>query len=547
MKKLEIALVLSLLIVSGCTSTSSKKKNKSKQVETSDTSALTTSDSPTSSVPVISSTVPSTTTQSTSTTPSHPLIEDLEVSAYKDTFVVGDEFYFGGTVLAVYDNGEKVDVTDKATFSGFDSSEPTDLLSIIVTYSDEYSTGGTNYFVKVVESSKTLGKQTIAYIKKYIEDHPISVPAGKHCAIDSETSVTFDGVALEYIDLVKASKDSGLQDSYRYKVFFGDETGYIAATGNYSQGTVIYKVHDHVGKSTSKYRITGHLSVYLGHPEIVIDEVETAKYGEKGWDQNLPVTCDPLSIAYSDLTIQEFFPMARDNEYNISGHGYGEIYRFNNVTCYYSNAGDDQYYVTDGTSLLKVVNNNRSDLTEGKVYNIAGLLSVHDYSGAIYLESFQEVSATPVELDTSSATEKSIVDLRKVKTSQKDDETRYPDYTMFWSGIYKATGYFASVLVNGNYYIGFRDEYYSGTQLVSFDTAQTTQNIAMIKNENFWNVKRIDYNPYYDTYVDANSQGELVCKNVSVEVFYIPQQLEYTSGETKWKIWLLPSTFPMVY
>ena len=237
--------------------------------------------------------------------------------------------------------------------------------------------------------------------------------------------------------------------------------------------------------------------------------------------------------------------IARDNEYNIAGNGYGEIYRFNNVTCYYSNAGDDEYYITDGTSLLKVINNNRNDLTEGKVYNIAGLLSVKDYSGALYLESFEEVSGSPVELDTSTAVEKSIIDLRKVKTSQKDDETRFPDYTMFWSGIYKATGYFASVLVNSSYYIGFRDEYYSGSQLVNFDTAQTTQNIALIRNDSFWNVKQhLEYNPYYDTYLDVNEQGELVCKKVELTVYYIPKQLEYTDGKTKWKIFLLPSTFP---
>lgn len=537
MKNLRIALILSVLVISGCTPNSGKKKHKSSSEETASSSTAPTSQS--TSIPGSSSS-----SQSSTSEPSYPLIEDLEVSGYKEQFAIGEEFYFGGTVLAVYDNGEKVDVTSEAQFQGFDSSEANDYVSIIVTYSDEHSTGGTNYFVKIVDDSKDLGKQKISYIKQYIAEHPIEVESGKHCAIDYETKVTFDGVALEYIDLVKSGKDSGLQDSYRYKVFFGDDTGYIAATGNTSPGTVIAKVHDHVGKDTSKYRIVGHLSVYLGHPEIVIDEVETAKFGDHGWDQTLSVTCDPLLVANSNLTIQEYFPIARDNEYNIAGNGYGEIYRFNNVTCYYSNAGDDEYYITDGTSLLKVVNNNRSDLIEGKVYNIAGLLSVKDYSGALYLESFEEASGSPVELDTSTAVEKSIVDLRKIKTSQDDDETRYPDYTMFWSGIYKATGYFASVLVNSNYYIGFRDEYYSGSQLVSFDTAQTTQNIAMIRNENFWNVKRVDYNPYYDTYLDVKNETELVCKEVELTVYYIPKQLEYTSGKTKWKIFLLPSTFP---
>ena len=545
MKKLGIALILSVLVISGCTSTSKKKKRSSSTQQTSQISEQPgTSANPTSGNPGVSSnpTISGTTNQGTSETPqpTDPIIESLEVEGYKDTFQVGDQFYFGGTATVTYEDGSQEDVTSKVQFSGFDSSEANNQLSIIVTYSNNSSTGGTNYYVSIVSDITNLGKLKIGAIKEYMEAHPITVPADKKCAVDYKTKVTFDGVALESVNLVKYNKFSGLGDSFPAKIIFGDDTGYIAVTGTGAEGNLVDGVKSHVGKETSKYTIVGYLSIYLGHYEIVVDEAETDKNGKNGWDETLSVTCDVATLSKQNITIEEFYDIAKDNNYNCAGHGYGEIYTIKNATCYFSDSGDNIYYLSDGERLLKVINHNRPDLSEGKVYDVVGLLSMLNYSGAIYLQKATEVAGTPVALNLTSVIEKNIIDLKKIKASQDDTNTRYPEYTMFWSHLYKTTGYLTTCVQDGKYFIGIRDTYYTGKDPISGQVqAQTTYNMALIDNENFWNVSLEDhqkYNPYID-YIDQDT---------AVEVYYIPQQLDYTKGEARWKIFLLPSTFPMV-
>ncbi len=50
-------------------------------------------------------------------------LESLTLSEYKTTFEQGDDFDFGGKVMANYDTGDPVDVTDDAKFSGYDLSK----------------------------------------------------------------------------------------------------------------------------------------------------------------------------------------------------------------------------------------------------------------------------------------------------------------------------------------------------------------------------------------------------------------------------------------
>ena len=117
MKKLGIALILSALIVSGCNTTSKKKKRSSSIEQSSQISeeegTSTNSNSGNTSAS-LSPTISSTSNSSISGTPqpTDPIIENLEVEGYKDTFKVGDEFYFGGTAIVTYEDGSQEDVTD---------------------------------------------------------------------------------------------------------------------------------------------------------------------------------------------------------------------------------------------------------------------------------------------------------------------------------------------------------------------------------------------------------------------------------------------------
>ena len=65
--------------------------------------------------------------------PVAPVLESISVSGQKTTFTVGDEFSFGGKVMAHFDKGEDQDVTSEATFSGYDMSKEGEQ-TVTVTY-----------------------------------------------------------------------------------------------------------------------------------------------------------------------------------------------------------------------------------------------------------------------------------------------------------------------------------------------------------------------------------------------------------------------------
>ena len=52
------------------------------------------------------------------------VLSSISISGYTTTFNVGDNFVFGGTVMANYENGEPKNVTNSASFTGYDMSTP---------------------------------------------------------------------------------------------------------------------------------------------------------------------------------------------------------------------------------------------------------------------------------------------------------------------------------------------------------------------------------------------------------------------------------------
>lgn len=382
-----------------------------------------------------------------------------------------------------------------------------------------------------------LGKQKISYIREYIASHPIDIPSGKIGAVNYKVKVTFEGGVIERTDLVKTKASFGCDVPERARVFLADETGYIGVASNVGDGTLYKKVADYVGDADSKYTITGYISTYLGHPEVLPITYEL--------DKTLPVTYNPSTLADAQLAISNFWNTTKDITYNCAGHGYGSFYKIPSATCYYSESDGqrtDIYYFTDGEHLLKAIAHNRVSIVVGKVYNLYGIASILNYSSSLLIVGADLLSSEiAAEIDLTAAQNEPINTLRTVKASQDDTNTRYPNYTLFWGGLYKTTGYLTSCIEDGKYYIGIRDEYYSGSSEIQGKlNAQTTYKMALIDNDNFWNEtwEQIEgYNPYAD-YINVNTP---------VEVYYIPQQLDYQSGNTAWKIFLLPSTFPMVY
>lgn len=82
---------------------------------------------------------------------SDKIVTKIEISDYKTTFYVGDTFSFGGTVTAHYSDGTSTNVTNKASFSGFDSSK-----SGTKTITVSYGTKKTTYQIEILDVPKIL-------------------------------------------------------------------------------------------------------------------------------------------------------------------------------------------------------------------------------------------------------------------------------------------------------------------------------------------------------------------------------------------------------
>lgn len=381
-----------------------------------------------------------------------------------------------------------------------------------------------------------LGVKTIKEVKEYIAEHPVEKNAYGN-GVNEHRIVTIKGFALAKIDLVKYAAAYGLNVSEHGKVIMADETGYLAAASAVNnQGTSLWgKVADYVCKDTSKYVVTGYLSEYLGHPEIVVTSFQ--------WDQSLDISWSPAVISEATVSINEFYGHAKDVYYNCAGHGYGEVLTLNKLKLYYLESdgqGKRYYNFTDGINNIRVNAFNLSSLRVGNNYDITGIVSIKNFSPIIVAFSLkQSVDQTEINFDYESvAMNISILDLKKIHSSQYDVDTReikFPKVIEAYGTIYKTTGYLTAVEEAGKYYIGISDSYIEREDLINGkDNAMANYGISLIKNQNFWNTTEEDlyrYNPLFDEYV---------LEDKAITVYYIVRQQRYQSGKPMWEILLLP-------
>lgn len=539
-KQLFFFSLLSILVLSSC-NPSSPKKRKSSSLEPTNTSAteFSTSDTPlpqsSSSLTSILPSSSATRTSDTSIIPEPKALSRIEASGYKSIFALNDDFAFNGTVTAYFNDLSTTNVTNEANFFGFDSSS-LGLKEITVSYTYLTETRTCSYNVEIIEKQTDLGKQKISYILNYINEHPLKLNESK-IGIDETTKVTFEGLALEKFDLVKTTKKFGLDLSHRYKVLLGDETGVIVATSNDVPGSLYNKVADYAGKDTSKYTITGYLSVYLGHPEIIVDSCT--------YNPDLNVKCDVEEISKGEINLAEFYELSKTNFYNCAGHGYGDIYTVKGLTCYkYESDGQHQkfYYFTDGNQYLKGIAQNVSvSISEGYTYDVTGTISLKDYGAAIRLLTAKKSSVAVVEPDQYVYREMNMTNLRaSLKAPQDDTMTRYEDLTINKSYLYKFNSYLTAIEKSGKYYVSLADGYYGNTYIADgslYDTADHYKKYAIgkIGNDNFWNVTEEEmarFNPFYEDYINENK---------AIELGYTAELFEFKSGKLFWKVLLLPN------
>ena len=391
-----------------------------------------------------------------------------------------------------------------------------------------------------------LGVKTVKEVKEYIvqavEDKVFDVNQ-YGMGVDSNTIVTIKGLAMAKISLVKSAKDHGYNLTEPNKVIIGDATDAIAVATKTSSGTLYEKVSSYQMKQTSRYSVTGHISMNLGTPELICDSFT--------WDQNQTETADISKISKSVISLSEFYTKANEVNYNISGYGYGDTYTLKGLTCYYSEAdgqGKTWYNFTDGTQNIRVNAYNIDRISVGRTYDVTGMISLASYSPIIVAFEFKNSDATPVDLNDfyKTAEEMSIKDLKKINYVN-DTDNKYPDMINNYSKIYKVTGYLTIVEENqeANLYIGISDTFVDvplpkGQRFITGKGASSTSSLydlSLIKNDKFWNFSDRDFqlNPY----------NECINENVPVTVYYTPRQSGFYNGKMYWEILLIPQSMPV--
>mgnify|MGYP003313432763 CR=1 FL=1 len=375
-----------------------------------------------------------------------------------------------------------------------------------------------------------LGEMSIAEVKTYIAEHPVKKNTFGN-GVNENRYVTIKGFALAKIDLEKFTADFGLEVSEHGKVILADNTDAIAcATVVNNQGTSLWgKINEHVCKPTSKYIVTGYISEYLGHPEILVTSF--------AWDQTLNISWTASNLSKETVSLTEFYNKAANVNYNCAGHGYGDVVTVKDLTCYYIEAdgqGKRYYNFTDGSKNIRVNAFNLGSVAEGSVYDVTGIISLKNLSPIIVAFEIKSSQSAASILDYESvATSITIQGLKAIRGSQDDTSTRYPDVVNAYGTIYKTTGYMLAVEEGGKLYVGITDTYRDSV-ITGKTNAMANYNVVLIKNDNFWNTTENElylFNPIYDEYLLENKE---------ITVYYVVRQLQYSSKKPMWEILLLP-------
>lgn len=381
-----------------------------------------------------------------------------------------------------------------------------------------------------------LGVKTIKEVKEYIAENPVTVNSHQ-CGVNEAITVTIKGLAMAKISLIKTAKAFGLNVSEPSKIIIGDSTDCIGVATKTGDGTLFNKVGDNQMKDTSFYEVTGYISTYLGQPEIVCTEFTWLK------GETLPYNVSKMSKA--DVTIPEFYQKAADVNYNCAGHGYGDVVTLKCLTCYYEETdgqGKAYYNFTDGTQNIRVNTFNIGRASVGSVYDVTGVISLLNLSPIIVAFEMKKSTENPVDLQGfyKNATTLSITNLRAIHGSQDDTDTRYPDVVKSYAQISKVEGYLCVVEENGKLYVGVSDTYKGKEFIVGKDNAKANYNVALIKNDNFWNTTEEQlalFNPYYTDYL---------CEDEKVTLYYVNRQLGYKQNKAMWEILLIPQSIPVI-
>ena len=214
--------------------------------------------------------VTKTATYSITVTASTKTLSSIEVSNPKTSFTVGDTFSFGGTVTATYSNSSQSDVTESATFSGYNMSQ-TGNQTVTVSYTYQGTTKTDTYNINVAAAPTEV---TIA-----VSDIPEKY---------GTTSFTASGYSFGCSDIGNSYTAGNMQwrsgQGYMYNTSAISNISSIKinspTTGSFS-GTIYVGSSSHPTSGTS-YSITGGQTVSIsGSPSYFTIQAGTVSGGAK--------------------------------------------------------------------------------------------------------------------------------------------------------------------------------------------------------------------------------------------------------------------------
>ncbi|MDD3841548.1 MAG: hypothetical protein PHI75_02385 [Bacilli bacterium] len=465
---------------------------------------------------------------------SNKVLTSIAVSGdVRTEYSVGDLFDPSGVVItATYDDASSKEVTNY-TYNPT-GTLTVDNTAVVFSYTEGSVTKTTSLSITVVggQTGPThLGNKTIEEVRTLCETYVTETNVAD-IGVDMTRTVTITSLAIERFSLVKTKSAFGLDVSAPGKVIMADSTGYIACASSTGQGSLFYKVDDHAGESTSKYTVTGYLSIYLGQPEIYVPG------NTYTFNSSLNVNYDPFTVAEDEIDINEFYSLARDNNYNCAGHGYEGIYTVTGVKCLEKSG--DVYLFTDGEKVMKVVRD-RVSFSIGSTYDIVGMISLQNYSPALRALKVRISSEVVGDVDASKSVSTTITDFKKKQANQEDTFDRFDSFIMDYGNIYKSTVYVSYYSVAGKYYVTLADtDYSSDTTLISSRiTAQNEKGMVDIENSSCWNVtwEQLEQYCVLTDYADYP---------IAVELYFTSWQLDYLASKPAWKVYVIESLIPPV-
>ena len=177
-----------------------------------------------------------------------PVLESISISGYKTEFVQDETFSFGGVVTATYDNGDTRDVTNSATFSGYN-------MSYVGTQTVTVENEGVTTTYEITIEEKPVGAK---YWKKVTDASTLK--AGDVIRIGCDTKNTAAGSmgSQKYFASVSATFSNGVMTSDKaIDITLSGTTGaWILTTNEGTIGTSAAKALNKTGAGTKTWTIS---------------------------------------------------------------------------------------------------------------------------------------------------------------------------------------------------------------------------------------------------------------------------------------------------